>query len=93
MKLTLLNFPKDFTFPVDKKGNALKPFPLRDQHFFTSIDKAMADLDWKPEFGLVDGLKDSYQKDFGRGTMRKKPDFSCDDMILEKSKAKVFVSA
>lgn len=32
-------------------------FPMRDQHFFTSIDKAMADLDWAPKFGLVDGLK------------------------------------
>ncbi len=31
----------------------------------------MADLDWKPEFGLLDGLKDSYSKDFGRGTFRK----------------------
>ena len=33
--------------------------------------QAMADLDWKPEFGLLDGLKDSYSKDFGRGTFRK----------------------
>ncbi len=49
----------------------------------------MADLDWKPEFGLVDGLKDSYSKDFGRGTMRKKADFTCDDMILSKVKGKV----
>ena len=84
---------KEFTFPLDKKGNALKAFPLRDQHFFTSVDKAMADLDWKPEFGLLDGLKDSYQKDFGRGTMRKKPDFTCDDLILEKLNKKVVVAA
>ena len=66
-----------------------KPFPLRDQHFFTSVDKAMADLDWKPEFGLLDGLKDSYSKDFGRGTFRKAADFTCDDMILAKAKGKV----
>ena len=37
---------KDFDF--GKK----KAFPMRDQHFFTSIEKAQADLDWAPEFGL-----------------------------------------
>ena len=63
-----------------------KAFPMRDQHFFASIDKAMADLDWKPEYDLLDGLKDSYEKDFGRGTFRKAADFSVDDMILEKLK-------
>eukprot|EP00798_Chlamydomonas_sp_ICE-L_P013672 gene13672-19560_t len=52
---------KDFDFGKSKA------FPLRDQHFFTSIDKAMADLDWTPEFSLLDGLKDSYSKDFGDG--------------------------
>jgi hypothetical protein len=36
----------------------------------------MADLDWQPEFGLLDGLRDSYEKDFGRGTYRKEPDFT-----------------
>ncbi|KAJ9528022.1 hypothetical protein QJQ45_005700 [Haematococcus lacustris] len=69
---------KDFDFGKDK------PFPLRDQHFFTSVDKAMADLNWKPEFSLLDGLKDSYDKDFGRGTFRKAADFKTDDMVLEK---------
>jgi len=70
--------PKDFDF-----GKA-KAFPMRDQHFFASIDKAKAELDWEPEFGLVDGLRDSYMKDFGRGTFRKPADFTTDDMILEK---------
>ncbi|KAJ9528393.1 hypothetical protein QJQ45_020327 [Haematococcus lacustris] len=69
---------KDFDFGKDK------PFPLRDQHFFTSVDKAMADLNWKPEFSLLDGLKDSYDKDFGRGTFRKAAEFKTDDMVLEK---------
>ena len=32
----------------------------------------------------MDGLKDSYEKDFGRGNFRKAADFSTDDMILEK---------
>lgn len=75
--------PKDFDF-----GKA-KAFPMRDQHFFTSIDKAVAELDWEPEFGLVDGLKDSYDKDFSRGTYRKEADFTTDDMILEKLGYKV----
>ncbi|GFR42483.1 hypothetical protein Agub_g3278, partial [Astrephomene gubernaculifera] len=70
--------PKEFDFGKDKA------FPMRDQHFFASIDKAMTDLDWRPEFGLLEGLKDSYDKDFGRGTFRKAANFKCDDMILER---------
>ncbi|KAJ7559277.1 hypothetical protein O6H91_04G077300 [Diphasiastrum complanatum] len=79
--------PKEFDF--GKK----KAFPLRDQHFFTSIEKAQKDLGWAPEFGLVDGLADSYNLDFGRGTFRKAADFSTDDMILEKLGIKVAVAA
>ncbi|PRW59559.1 chloroplast stem-loop-binding [Chlorella sorokiniana] len=75
--------PKDFDF-----GKA-KAFPMRDQHFFASVDKAMEDLDWAPEFGLLEGLQDSYDKDFGRGTYRKEPDYTTDDMILERVKGKV----
>uniref|UniRef100_M1CK24 NAD dependent epimerase/dehydratase n=1 Tax=Solanum tuberosum TaxID=4113 RepID=M1CK24_SOLTU len=54
------------------------------QHFFTSIEKSKALLGWKPDFDLVEGLTDSYNLDFGRGTFRKAADFSTDDMILEK---------
>merc|ERR1712134_238741 len=39
-----------------------KAFPMRDQHFFTDIQKAIRDLDWKPEYDLVEGLRDSYEK-------------------------------
>ncbi|KAK6143835.1 hypothetical protein DH2020_024183 [Rehmannia glutinosa] len=39
----------------------------------------------KPEFDLVEGLTDSYNLDFGRGTFRKEADFSTDDIILGKS--------
>lgn len=63
------------------------------QHFFTSIEKAEEDLDWKPEFGLVEGLTDSFNFDFGRGTFRKAADFSTDDMILEKVGVKSPVAA
>lgn len=76
--------PKDFDFGKEKA------FPLRDQHFFTSIDKAQAELGWSPKFGLVDGLKDSYDKDMGAGLKpRKAADFSKDDVILEKAGVKV----
>ncbi|PIN24989.1 dTDP-glucose 4-6-dehydratase/UDP-glucuronic acid decarboxylase [Handroanthus impetiginosus] len=71
--------PKEFDF--GKK----KPFPFRDQHFFASIEKAKSVLGWKPEFDLVEGLTDSYNLDFGRGTYRKEADFSTDDIILGKS--------
>ncbi|KAH9627079.1 hypothetical protein KSS87_023767 [Heliosperma pusillum] len=71
--------PKEYDF--GKK----KPFPFRDQHFFTSIEKAKTLLGWKPEFDLVEGLADSYNLDFGRGTFRKAADFSTDDIILGKT--------
>ncbi|CAI0382086.1 unnamed protein product [Linum tenue] len=71
--------PKEYDF--GKK----KAFPFRDQHFFASIDKAKHVLGWKPEFDLVEGLTDSYELDFGRGTFRKEADFSTDDIILGKS--------
>uniref|UniRef100_A0A2N9FGE1 NAD-dependent epimerase/dehydratase domain-containing protein n=1 Tax=Fagus sylvatica TaxID=28930 RepID=A0A2N9FGE1_FAGSY len=63
--------PKEFDF--GKK----KAFPFRDQQ--------RVYLGWKPEFGLVEGLADSYNLDFGRGTFRKEADFSTDDLILGKS--------
>ena len=50
--------------------------------------QAMQELDWKPEYSLVEGLQDSYSKDFGRGTFRKEADFTTDDMILDKVKSK-----
>lgn len=42
----------------------------------------MQELDWKPEYGLLDGLRDSFEKDFDRGTYRKQPDFSVDDKVI-----------
>ncbi|XP_010544150.1 PREDICTED: chloroplast stem-loop binding protein of 41 kDa b, chloroplastic-like [Tarenaya hassleriana] len=71
--------PKEFDF--GKK----KAFPFRDQHFFASVEKAKHVLGWKPEFDLVEGLTDSYDLDFGRGTFRKEADFTTDDMILGKN--------
>lgn len=75
--------PKEFDF--GKK----KAFPFRDQHFFASVEKATSELGWTPEFDLVEGLTNSYNLDFGRGTFRKEADFSTDDMILDKKLATV----
>ena len=48
--------------------------------------QAQEDLGWAPEFGLIDGLQDSFEKDFGRGTFRKEADFTADDIILAARK-------
>ncbi|CAA6662207.1 unnamed protein product [Spirodela intermedia] len=60
--------------PKDYDFGKLKSFPFRDQ-----------ELEWTPEFDLVEGLADSYNLDFGRGTYRKAADFTTDDMILSKT--------
>jgi len=74
--------PKEVDFGK-KKG-----FPMRPQHFFTSNAKALKELDWKIEYDITKGLKDSYENDFkikmAKGKL--KGDFSADDMVLEKKK-------
>ncbi len=60
-----------------------KAFPMRVQHFFTSIAKAKAELHWQPSFDLVSGLKDSFQKDYlASGRDKAEVDFALDDQIL-----------
>jgi len=49
------------------------------------VEKAKSVLGLEPDYGLVEGLTDSYNLDFGRGTFRKEADFSTDDIILGKS--------
>ncbi len=50
--------PKKFDF------GKRKAFPMRSQHFFASVNKAMSELNWQPEFDLISGLKDSFQNDY-----------------------------
>lgn len=69
--------PKDFDF--GKK----KAFPIRSQHFFASVDKAMTDLDWEPEFDLIGGLETSFHQDYQQSN-RPDPDFSTDEQILNR---------
>ncbi len=69
--------PKRFDF------GKRKAFPLRVQHFFTSVHKAMTELGWHPEYDLLSGLKDSFCNDYlpsGRDTAE--VDFSVDDEIF-----------
>lgn len=69
--------PKQFDF------GKRKAFPLRVQHFFADIHKAMGDLNWKPEFDLISGLKDSLENDYlAKGRDQAEIDFSLDDQIL-----------
>lgn len=62
-----------------------KGFPIRNQHFFADINKAINELNWQPEFDLLSGLKDSFENDY---LVNKKDqteiDFSLDDEILSK---------
>lgn len=63
-----------------------KAFPMRTQHFFADIHKAVRELHWKPEFDLLSGLKDSFQNDYlvskrDQATI----DFSTDDEILSQA--------
>jgi len=41
-----------------------KSFPIRLNHYQTSISKIKKDLDWEPKYDLSTGLKNSFQNDF-----------------------------
>jgi nucleoside-diphosphate-sugar epimerase len=69
--------PKAFDF------GKRKAFPMRVQHFFTSIEKAKRELNWAPEFDLVSGLEDAFQNDYlSQAKDQASVDFSVDEMIL-----------
>jgi nucleoside-diphosphate-sugar epimerase len=69
--------PKKFDF------GKRKAFPMRTQHFFADVHNAMNDLNWRPEFSLVSGLKDSFQNDYlASGRDQRAIDFSVDEEIL-----------
>ncbi|AFY81185.1 nucleoside-diphosphate-sugar epimerase [Oscillatoria acuminata PCC 6304] len=71
--------PKQFDF------GKRKAFPMRVQHFFADVSKAMQDLNWQPKFDLVSGLKDSFQNDYlANGSHKAEIDFSVDDEIINQ---------
>lgn len=62
-----------------------KAFPVRQQHFFTDIQRAKAELNWQPQYDLLAGLQDSFQNDYlASGRDQSEIDFSLDDEILGK---------
>ncbi|MDJ0657865.1 MAG: NAD-dependent epimerase/dehydratase family protein [Crocosphaera sp.] len=72
--------PKEFDF--GKK----KAFPLRMQHFFADIHKALRELNWQPEYDLISGLKDSFENDYLASKRDEADiDFSLDEQILSAS--------
>ena len=53
------------------------------QHFFADINKAVADLNWQPEYDLLSGLKDSLLADYLANQRQDvEVDFSLDEEIL-----------
>ncbi|CCQ57604.1 MULTISPECIES: NAD-dependent epimerase/dehydratase family protein [Crocosphaera] len=72
--------PKQFDF--GKK----KAFPLRIQHFFADIHKALQELNWQPKYDLISGLKDSFENDYLASQRdQAEIDFSLDEQILSAS--------
>ncbi|MBW4606961.1 MAG: NAD-dependent epimerase/dehydratase family protein [Hassallia sp. WJT32-NPBG1] len=70
--------PKKFDF------GKRKAFPMRVQHFFASVNKAMKELDWQPEYDLISGLQDSLENDYlVSGHDKAEVDFSTDEEILQ----------
>lgn len=47
-----------------------------------SIDKALRDIDWTPQFGIEDGYRDSYEWFLREGRGRYQFDFTADDALL-----------
>ncbi len=70
--------PKKFDF------GKRKAFPMRVQHFFASVNKAMTELNWQPEYDLISGLQDSLENDYlPAGQDKAEVDFSVDEEILK----------
>ncbi|MFN3925950.1 MAG: NAD-dependent epimerase/dehydratase family protein [Pseudanabaenaceae cyanobacterium] len=80
------NYDRFVFYDAQKFGSAKrKAFPLRVQHFFTAVDKAMRQLDWQPEYDLLKGLETSYKDYVDSGRAQQPVDFSLDDQILASS--------
>lgn len=80
--------------PSDMDFKKKKAFPFRPQHFFTSPNKALRELDWTIQYDLRAGLEDAYQNDFlirkANGTLNN--DFTTDEIILQAVKGTSAVS-
>jgi nucleoside-diphosphate-sugar epimerase len=73
--------PKKFDF------GKRKAFPMRVQHFFADVHKAMSELNWQPEYDLLSGLQDAFENDYlASGRDKAEVDFSVDDEIVKAVK-------
>jgi nucleoside-diphosphate-sugar epimerase len=74
--------PKIVHVPLDVARRANPPlvhwFEALGGGQFVSIDKALRDLDWEPQFGLEAGYRDSYRWFTTEGRDRYEFDFSAD---------------
>ncbi len=71
--------PKAFNF------GKRKAFPMRSQHFFADINKAIKELNWQPKYDLISGLKESFENDYlALGKEQKEVDFSVDEEIFQR---------
>jgi len=59
-----------------------KFFPLRQQHFFSTLEKAQRDLAWSPQYSLTEGLVDALAWYCAVGRDQAEVDFSKDEAIL-----------
>ncbi len=50
--------------PKSLDTKARKAFPLRIGHFLTDISKLERDINWTPNFNLMEGFVDSYKNDY-----------------------------
>ena len=75
--ISLNRFDFEKLDPKSRKG-----FPIRLNHYQTDISKIMNDLNWKPKYDLLSGLKDSFMKDYH---FKKDYDFdkSSDSVLFE----------
>ena len=58
-EISLRTFDYQKLDPKSRKG-----FPIRLNHYQTDISKIKRDLEWEPTFDLLNGLRDSFAKDF-----------------------------
>lgn len=78
--------PKMFDF------EGQKAFPMREQHFFCSVDQAKVDLEWTPQYDMLSGLKSSYEEDFKpklKAGLFENADFGVDGKILDDDRVAV----
>ena len=72
--------PKDVEL---KKGEG---FPFRTVHFFAQVEKAKADLGWKPQHDFLSDIKGLVEDFEASGRADKDMDFSADDKCLAAAK-------